>query len=647
MLLNEAVGAPVITDFSPSAGAPGDQISVIGSGFSSGGFIVRFWNGGAGVVSDFVAINSDTLLTVTVPSGIITGPISIQQGAGTPSYSVNDFAAIGYGPYITGFSPLYGSSGSSVIITGIHLTNTFAVLFNGTNATEVTANAAGTQITTRVPPAATSGPITVSTIYGSSNTPSAFTVVGPGPFITGFSPVSGDAGTKVLISGLHFTGVTNVTFNGQPGIILTANSDTLLQVAAPLGLTTGPITVYTSLGSAVTSSNFFGIPTLTGFSPFTGRAGTNVLISGSNFTGATGVSFGGVFSTNFTVLNNTNIKASVPTGAASGNVRVNVPGASALSTSNFVVKPTITGFSPAFGPPGTSVTLSGANFNVGTPTVRFNGVATATPTGIGFGQLIVQVPSATSTGPISITTSDGSYTNSSLFFLPAAITSFSPTNTGPGTRVLITGQNFTGAMDVTFGGILASDFTVSNNTLLSATVPANVLTGPISVITPAGAASSIASFYGAPRITSFTPTHGLPGTNVTISGVNFLGGAVQFNGLAATVLSLNNTQLVAKVPSGAQTGPITVLAPAGTNASAALFTLDYILPAPLLSIGLLDNQVHISWPAALSNYSLQFQNTFSTNPNWQSVTGMPVISGGLETITESNVGPTRFYRLLK
>src|SRR5262249_8863897 len=36
-----------------------------------------------------------------------------------------------------------------------------------------------------------------------------------------------------------------------------------------------------------------------------------------------------------------------------------------------------------------------------------------------------------------------------------------------------------------------------------------------------------------------------------------------------------NTTLVATVPNGAQTGPITVGAPGGTNASAASFVLDY------------------------------------------------------------------------
>src|SRR5439155_11150573 len=37
----------------------------------------------------------------------------------------------------------------------------------------------------------------------------------------------------------------------------------------------------------------------------------------------------------------------------------------------------------------------------------------------------------------------------------------------------------------------------------------------------------------------------------------------------------NNTTLVAVVPTGAQTGPITVGAPGGTNTSAASFVLDY------------------------------------------------------------------------
>ena len=571
-----AFGAPVITDFSPIAGTAGDQVGLTGSGFTTGSITVRFWNGTtSGVVAPIVFINSDTLMTVAVPSGITTGPISVQQGSATPFYTANDFLAIGFGPYITWFSPLFGSIGDSIVINGVHLTNTVAVQFNGTNATDFVANSAGTQITTRVPFGASSGPLTVSTLYGTSNSPSSFTVIGSGPYITDFSPISGDSGTTVLIDGVHFTGVTNVTFNGQAGTILGANSDTLIQVAAPFGVTSGPIGVSTLLGTVVTSSNFFGKPVVTGFSPALGRAGTNVVLGGTNLLGATAVYFGGVAATSFTVVNNTNLQVAVPTGALTGLIRVVVPGASAFSAANFLVRPTVSGFSPGFGGAGTPITITGANFNVGTPIVRFNGLQAATPTGVSFGQLTALVPASATTGPISVTTTDGSDTNSSLFYIPASITSFTPTNSPPGTRVTITGQNFTGATAVSFNGAPAAAFVVTNNTSLGATVPANPISGPILVTTPAGTAASTGIFYGAPLIAGFTPSHGLPGTNVTISGINFLGGSVQLGGLKAALVSLNNTQVVATVPVGAKTGPITVSGPGGTNTSLGLFSLDY------------------------------------------------------------------------
>src|ERR1700737_3110983 len=131
--LSQGFGAPVITSFTPNAGAPGDLIQLNGSGFTSGTFIVRFWNGSTGAVVTAGFVNSDTLMTVAVPSGIITGPISIQQGAGSQLYKADDFLAIGYGPYITSFSPQLGSVNDTVAIAGLHLTNVTAVLFGGIN----------------------------------------------------------------------------------------------------------------------------------------------------------------------------------------------------------------------------------------------------------------------------------------------------------------------------------------------------------------------------------------------------------------------------------------------------------------------------------------------------------------------------------
>src|SRR5262249_24038507 len=135
----------------------------------------------------------------------------------------------------------------------------------------------------------------------------------------------------------------------------------------------------------------------------------------------------------------------------------------------------------------------------------------------------------------------------------------------------------TNASAVTFNGVPAS-FNVTNNTTIGAVVPAGVTTGPVSVTTPWGTTNSSALFYVAPVIVSFVPTHGLPGTNVTISGFNLLGvTSVKFNGTSASFTPpINNTNLVATVPPGASTGPITVVAPAGTNTSTNVFVLDYI-----------------------------------------------------------------------
>jgi uncharacterized repeat protein (TIGR01451 family) len=63
---------------------------------------------------------------------------------------------------------------------------------------------------------------------------------------------------------------------------------------------------------------------------------------------------------------------------------------------------------------------------------------------------------------------------------------------------------------------------------------------------------------------------------VTITGTNFLGvSAVRFNGLTGMITTNDNGKIIATVPAGASSGPITVVAPAGTNVSAGTFVVDY------------------------------------------------------------------------
>ena len=69
-------------------------------------------------------------------------------------------------PAVTSFTPTTGPVGTSVTITGTGLGSATSVKFNGKAAT-ITSNT-GTQIVTKVPAGATTGPITVTTAGGTA-----------------------------------------------------------------------------------------------------------------------------------------------------------------------------------------------------------------------------------------------------------------------------------------------------------------------------------------------------------------------------------------------------------------------------------------------------------------------------------------------
>ena len=87
-------------------------------------------------------------------------------------------------------------------------------------------------------------------------------------------------------------------------------------------------------------------------------------------------------------------------------------------------------------------------------------------------------------------------------------------------------------------------------------------------------------------VTTFNPTLGTPGTSVTISGYNFnADSSVQFNGVEASVVTvLSPNQLVATVPAGAATGPITADGPGGFDTSYEDFTVSTGSTTPTLSV---------------------------------------------------------------
>jgi hypothetical protein len=132
-----------------------------------------------------------------------------------------------------------------------------------------------------------------------------------------------------------------VKFGNTPATTFTVTGPTTITATVPPGSAGAvDVTVTTAGGTSATSpadqfTYSASAPTVTGLSPNAGpvAGGTTVMITGTNFTGATAVKFGNTPATSFTVNGPTSITATVPPGAVGAvDVTVATPsGTSAVS----------------------------------------------------------------------------------------------------------------------------------------------------------------------------------------------------------------------------------------------------------------------------------------------------------------------------
>ncbi len=252
-------------------------------------------------------------------------------------------------PNVTGINPDQASQGTTldVTVSGTNFTGATRVSFGRgitvnsfsvTNDTTIVANinigdhaAAGSRI------------VGVATPSGKGGMKAGFTVEKNGPVITGVNPNEAGQGATldVTISGSNFTGATGVSFGkGIKVNSFSVTSDTTIKANITIG------------DHAAAGSRFVGVanpsgkdalragftvekegPVITGVNPNQAAQGAtvDVTISGSKFTGATGVAFGrGIKVNNFSVTSDTTITANITIGphAAVGSRFVGVAGPS-------------------------------------------------------------------------------------------------------------------------------------------------------------------------------------------------------------------------------------------------------------------------------------------------------------------------------
>ncbi|HLW84977.1 MAG TPA: choice-of-anchor tandem repeat GloVer-containing protein [Candidatus Sulfotelmatobacter sp.] len=171
---------------------------------------------------------------------------------------------------------------------------------------------------------------------GAKNDGTVFSLsVGLSPFAV-IRSSSGKEGAKIGILGQSFGSSSVVGFGGVAATTITLTGSTYISATVPAGALTGSVTVTTGATTLTSSQTFKVLPTITSI-PASGSVGTPVAITGTGLTQATKVTFGGVKATSFTVNNDTQVTATVPTGAKTGKIAVITKGGSASSKTSFTV----------------------------------------------------------------------------------------------------------------------------------------------------------------------------------------------------------------------------------------------------------------------------------------------------------------------
>ncbi len=211
------------------------------------------------------------------------------------------------------------------------------VAFGALAATSYTV-VSSTKITAVSPAQTGAHYVSVTTAGGTSANVAAdiYTYTAPAPVITSISPSSGPqaGGTTVTITGTGVTAATRVAFGALAATSFTLVSSTQITAVSPAQTGAHYVSVTTAGGSSANvAADIYTYtapaPVISMISPSSGppAGGTTVTITGSGFTGATHVAFGGVAASSFSVVSATQITAVSPAQAAGAHqIVVTAPG---------------------------------------------------------------------------------------------------------------------------------------------------------------------------------------------------------------------------------------------------------------------------------------------------------------------------------
>jgi len=207
-----------IIEFIPDSGPVGTAVTIFGTGFSTtpSQNTVTF-NGVVATVTSATA----TQIVTTVPTGAITGPISVTSPGGSAA-SAENFTVSGQtgAPTISGFTPTIGLAATPITVSGTN----FQTIPSHNNVTlnisrSIVSSTTTATISMTVPTATGSGRISVRTPYGKATSSGDF-FVPPSPYTAADVEFTG----RMAIGGSSLTATINtankiglVVFDGSAG----------------------------------------------------------------------------------------------------------------------------------------------------------------------------------------------------------------------------------------------------------------------------------------------------------------------------------------------------------------------------------------------------------------------------------------------
>lgn len=398
------------------------------------------------------------------------------------------------------------------------------------------------------------------------------------PRDAGLSPFFG---TSAAAS--HAAGIAALLKSYHPALtsaqVRSAMASTALDIEAP-GFDRDAGHGIVMADAAIRSTGVPVTPRIQSFAPMSGAAGQQVLLVGPRMGAVIDVAFHGAPAT-FFVQSPDAILAMVPPDATTGPISITTTAAKAESAVPFTVvaSPVLWSATPPAGGPGTVVRLLGAQLGE-TTQVRFNGVA-ASFVQASANEVIATVPANATSGRITAVTPLGVATNQVLFTVTAhpVLASFSPARGGPGTKVTILGANL-GNVTTARIGPRDAEFSVVTPGEVTLTVPKAAVSGRISLGNPLGTTESAQAFVVVPPpfIATLDRPSGSAGDSVLVRGTNLLScDGIAFGDTPADFVALSDAAVLAVVPQGAATGPVTASGLGGVATSPEPFV---ILPPP-------------------------------------------------------------------